>query len=374
MKTIFKAAMLFASALLVFSSCLKEQTGLSIGDIPGTAKVMGKLSINEGQAYEGGQFVELKKPAANVEVIVKVANDNLSPNGASGWTDYATTTTEDGSFEVIVPAVDAGVEYKIMAPAFLGVKKTLSENCMKENDLVFEEEEGVFTFEYGKDQGAKKLYPGSVEVVEGEYKHQSSGSSKTLSTYVDFIVAVGKGVTLKTAVENVTSAYQYEYNGKLEPAADADVIIEVLYGSDYDNATRFYGATTDSDGLASFSIPATSVEAMSNAWIDIKVKSFLGEDDFTYYSWNNDTATEAKFTLTEGEYYYSMYYPDDDYAYYYGSYDFEFFTNVVKVAMVVFDDNMTNSADENSGTNADKYSADNYINNDKWHPSTFELE
>ena len=65
MKTIVKVAMLFASALMVFSSCLKEQTGLTIEDIPGTAKISGKLMINEGQAYQGGKFVELLKPAAN---------------------------------------------------------------------------------------------------------------------------------------------------------------------------------------------------------------------------------------------------------------------------------------------------------------------
>ena len=65
MKTIVKAAMLFASAMMLFSSCLKEQTGLSVEDIPGVAKISGKLMINEGQAYEGGKFVELLKPAGN---------------------------------------------------------------------------------------------------------------------------------------------------------------------------------------------------------------------------------------------------------------------------------------------------------------------
>ena len=119
MKTIFKSAMLLASALVVFSSCLKEQTALSIEDIPGSAKVMGILTYNKGQAYEGGKFIELKEVAAGVEVIVKVHNERLSPKGnATGTTDYATTTKEDGSFEVIVPAVDRGVTYEIFAPSF----------------------------------------------------------------------------------------------------------------------------------------------------------------------------------------------------------------------------------------------------------------
>ena len=72
MKTIVKAAMLFASALMVFSSCLKEQTGLSVEDIPGVAKISGKLMINEGQAYEEGRFVELLLFAATIPTIIAV--------------------------------------------------------------------------------------------------------------------------------------------------------------------------------------------------------------------------------------------------------------------------------------------------------------
>ena len=370
MKTIFKSAMLLASALVVFSSCLKEQTALSIEDIPGSAKVMGILTFNKGQAYEGGKFIELKEVAAGVEVIVKVDNASLSPNGnATGTTDYATTTDENGVFEVIIPAVDGGVTYEIFAPSFQGVKKELSASCMKENELVFEENEGVFEFRY---TGANSLYPGSVEVVNQEYSFKPFASTKTLSTYVDFIVAVGKGIAAKTTVENVTSAYQYEYKGELEPADNADVILEVEYGDDYDGAVRYYGATTDKDGLAVFSIPATSVEAMSEAWIDVNVKSFKGDGEFEYFSWNNELGKESSFALADGEYYYSMYYPNDNYAAYYGSYDFEFFTNVVKVAMVVFNNNMTTSADENTGINAEKYDAYNYLSD--WHPSKFDLE
>ncbi len=371
MKTIFKSAMLLASALVVFSSCLKEQTALSIEDIPGSAKVMGILTFNKGQAYEGGKFVELKEAAAGVEVVVKVDNATLSPNGnATGTTDYTTTTNEDGSFEVIVPAVDGGVTYEIFAPSFQDVYKKLSENCMKDNDIVFEESNAVFNFNY---ESNERLYPGSVHVVNEEYSFTLLDAGKSLSTYVDFIVAVGKGIPAKTAVENVTSYYQYVYNGTLEPAENADVIITVTYGEDYDKATRYYGATTDKNGYASFSIPATSVEAMSDAWIEVNVKSFLGDEDFEYYSWNKETAAESKFTLTEEQYYYSMYYPGDNTSYYYNTdFEFEFFVPVVKVAMVVLNGNMTTSADENSGINADKYDFYNYTN--CWHPSKFELE
>ena len=117
MKTIVKAAMLFASAMMLFSSCLKEQTGLTVEDIPGVAKISGKLMINEGQAYEGGRFVELLKPAANYELLARVSNASLSPtSSAQGYTDYSVTTNEDGTFEVVIPAVDGGVECELVAP------------------------------------------------------------------------------------------------------------------------------------------------------------------------------------------------------------------------------------------------------------------
>ena len=74
--------MLLASALVVFSSCLKEQTSLDIEKIPGTAKVTGTLVIWEGTDFVDGKFVSLKKPSANTEVTVRVHNNSFTTGGA----------------------------------------------------------------------------------------------------------------------------------------------------------------------------------------------------------------------------------------------------------------------------------------------------
>ena len=147
MKTIVKAAMLFASAMMLFSSCLKGQTGLTVEDIPGVAKISGKLMINEGQAYEGGKFVELLKPAANYELVARVSNASLSPtSSAQGYTDYSVTTNEDGTFEIVIPAVDGGVDCELVAPSFLGVQSQLSSAAISEGQMLFENVEGKYSY------------------------------------------------------------------------------------------------------------------------------------------------------------------------------------------------------------------------------------
>ena len=361
MKTIFKAAMLFASALLVFSSCLKEQTGLSIGDIPGTAKVMGKLSINEGQAYEGDKFVDLKKPAANVEVIVKVSNDDLSPNGASGYTDYTTTTKEDGSFEVIVPAVDAGVAYEVVAPAFVGVKKTLSSQVIKDGEFLFEETEGVYEF----NKTGSGLKPGSVEVVSGVYSFKPFDKEVSLDEYVDFRVAVGLGKPLSTSTskEDQNNGI-YKYNGEIELADGVDVVIEVKYGhiddGDYKGQTLSYGGTTD-NGILEISLPCTSASAMKSAEITVRPQEFLGTTEFTYYTLvehqTDDTKTKQASCDIPAESSTFAGAPVKD------SYNFDFFVPTVKVVMTV--NEIADGADEGIITriNDDKDDNDTYEKN-----------
>ena len=78
MKTIFKAAMLLASVLVLFSSCLREQSSLTIEDIPGSAKVTGTLVVWKGTDFVDGKFVSLKEPKANTEVTIKVNNGSFA--------------------------------------------------------------------------------------------------------------------------------------------------------------------------------------------------------------------------------------------------------------------------------------------------------
>ena len=337
MKTIFKSAMLLASALVVFSSCLKEQTALSIEDIPGSAKVMGILTFNKGQAYEGGKFIELKEVAAGVEVIVKVDNASLSPNGnATGTTDYATTTKEDGSFEVIVPAVDGGVTYEIFAPSFQDTYKSLSERSWKDGEPVFDESEGVY--ELSK-TGSMTLKPGSVAVENAVYTFKPFAEDKSLPTYVTLIVEAGIGVCVeeKVLVNQATNESKKIPGATLEYAEGIDVVVKVTYGPDYDNQVRYYGGTTGSKGTFELEIPATS-EDMS-ADIQLMAREFIGEEDFVYYTYNDEGTGTKEHEITAGGYTFAQYSTSGC-----GQRSFEFFTPVASVTMQV--ETVVTGADE----------------------------
>ena len=326
--------MLFASALVVFSSCLKEQTGLSIEDIPGKAKIMGRLSINEGQTYEGGKFVDLKKPAANVEVIVKVSNSSLSPTSADGYTDYKTTTNEDGSFEVVIPAVDGGVSYEVVAPTIVGTMKTLSSAVIKDGEFLFVDQEGKYEFS----KEGSGVMPGSVEVVNGTYTFEAFDKDVALSEYVDLRVAVGLGIPQPTELKSseLTSVGAYKYNGTIENVEKVDVIVSVKYGHDDDGAykdeTIAYGGTAE-DGILMISLPCTSAEAMKSAEITVEPREFLGETPFEYYTcaYNVEDGEDVKETSCEipaGSYTFAA-------APKTAKYNFDFFLPTVKIVMTV---------------------------------------
>lgn len=367
MKTIVKAAMLFASAMMLFSSCLKEQTGLSVEDIPGVAKISGKLMINEGQAYEGGKFVELLKPAGNYELLARVSNQSLSPTSAQGYTDYSVTTNEDGTFEIVIPAVDGGVDCELFAPSFLGVQSQLSSAAIADGQMLFDTVEGKYSFE----KNLYSLKPGDVEVVNGVYSFTPSDATVALSEYVDLCIAVGYGLpsSTKQKKEDYQSSYyaNYEYNAEIVPADGVDVVVKVTYGSyddgSYNGKTISYPGTT-SDGLLYISLPCTSKEAMKYANISVSAKEHLGKDDFTYYTlgYHQEDCTknaQRSCDIPAGSYTFKEY--NNDCA---GSYNFDFFMPMVKIVMTVnqieagadagiitrFDDDKENNAtlEENS--------------------------
>ena len=341
MKTIVKAAMLFASAMVVFSSCLKEQTGLTVEDIPGVAKISGKLMIDEGQAFEGGKFVQLLKPAANYELLARVSNESLSPTSdAQGYTDYSVTTNEDGTFEIVIPAVDGGVDCELVAPSFLGVKSELSSAAISDGQMLFEDVEGKYSFE----KNLYSLRPGDVEVVNGVYSFTPSDATAVLDEYVELCVAVGYGIPSRTKQKKEElqepSWVYYEYNGEIVPADGVDVLVKVTYGSEedgnYQGEEKVYPGTT-SDGLLYISIPCTSKEAMSQAYITVEAKELLGEEDFTYYtlSYHQDDCTknaEKSCSIPADSYTFSHYADNCQ-----GRYNFNFFMPVVKVVMTVND-------------------------------------
>ena len=283
MKAIVKAAMLFAVALLAFSACLKEQTSLSIEDIPGKAKVMGKLMIDEGQTYEGNKFVQLKKPAANMELVLKVKNSSLDPDGtAAGWTDYPVTTNEEGLFEVEIPAVDDGVQYKVVAASVFGKRYFIADEVISNGQILTKEVDCVYDY----DSGVKTVTPGKTDVISAVYTYKTFETGISFTQYADMKVAVGFGKPkyVKDPDEDFSVTGKGEHKGDVVAGAGVDIIVSVDYkDAGVDDETYKFGATTGEDGVAVLSIPCISKKTLADASISVKVLDCAGKNDFVYY-------------------------------------------------------------------------------------------
>ena len=379
MKTIFKAAMLLASALVVFSSCLKEQTSLDIEKIPGTAKVTGTLVIWEGTDFVDGKFVSLKKPSANTEVTVRVHNDSFTTGGADGMTDYTAVTNEEGKFECVIPAVDAGVTFSISAPSFVADFKKVK--GVKDGAPEIENLAGVYSVDKST---TYKVTPGDIKDVYVEYTHSESTKAWFFETTVPFHVYVGKAYAAPTSVKKadiIDGRETYKYNGEVLPADKVAVELTVTYNSL--NHTEKLVGFSDSKGFIKFDIPAKSVEDMGSGAVSLSLNAVehLGEDDYTYYTWvtnsnDNSKSKEGSCDLLAGTYTFAHSATDCQ-----STYDFRFFTPEVKVIMTVAqvneDEGILNLIDENND-NDDNYRK--YYRNLKsyyaefWGLSKFEIE
>lgn len=358
MKTIFKAAMLLASALVVFSSCLKEQSSLELENIPGQAMITGTVMLYEGTDLVDGAYVSLKSPAIDKELIVKVDNGSYltgAPNGT--YTDYKAKTNEEGYFEVNIPATDNTVFYKIMAPSIVGEfsKVKGAEN----GEIVLEKVDGVYNVD---NSVVYSTTAGAIERKYVEYVHTPAEKGWEFKTTAVLHAYVGKGWPASTEVKEKDirdGVDTYEYNGEVVEAEKVNLILDVTYlDSKYSDA---YGnqhkeklvVSSDKDGFAEFKIP---VEALSdNVALSISAEEHLGTEDFTYYAWvenvdDNLKSKEGSCSIAAGDYTFA--YEDSDIQ---PTYDFRFFTPVVKVVMTInqinADEGIITRVDNNNDNN-----------------------
>lgn len=287
MKTIVKVAAMFASALVVLSSCVKEQSGFSIEDIPGTAKVMGVITYNEGQAYQNGAFVDLKSPAANLEIVVKVANDGLSPNDAEGYTDYKVTTDAKGAYEVVIPATENNMEVIVLAPSYQGVYKSLKRGfAFDGDDPVFSEKEVLYSFEK-----TDYVSAGRIVVIGGEYQKEeiTEGYAKTQELYFSVYV---QAPVAKQYSRDVTDDYyfsQYDadyYAGEFKGLSD--VQLEISVSADFDgdgrSESQIFSGVTDFDGYADIAFYAHTIN-LSDVYVEVKARETESDAAFNFYTW-----------------------------------------------------------------------------------------
>lgn len=338
MKPILRLLALSVSFLMILSSCVKEQTGLNVNNIPGRATIMGKLMLDKGTTYENGKYVNMLVPAANCQLVIKLKNADLSPSGNSkGYTDFNVTTGQDGSFQISVPAVDSGVSYEVVGTPFINPFFSISNKSDENENIIVEEHKAIYRYSY---EGTLYLKPGSIEVVDGTYESKVCSDEVKEIKYYDLNIAVGLG--LPSPSENPTSS-SYNYNGRIVPAEGIDVQVTI-------NGKKYLGVS-DSSGHIKLSLPCYDVSELNYQRISLNISEFLGTEDFIYYTRKNNIITqkysEASGKINAGSYTLGIFDSDvrDD------GYNFTFFTPTIKVVIALQD--IENGADKGILTRID---------------------
>ncbi len=234
-----KFATAFVGVAVALSSCTKEQSSYNIYSIPGKATIMGTCYYDAGQGYQSGSYTQLIKPAANVKVIAKVSNASLSPNqDAGGYTHYETTTDATGAYEIEVPAVEGeATNVKIEVEPFFGTYSTVK--SVSNGKPEFDVQDVLFD---AADKSVS-VKPRKVKLCDVRYSHETKDQYGPDEYSSKFIVKVGEGRYSYDYTTETIAKYYAEVSGK-------NVIARV------DGV--FYGATTNSNGEATFIIPSKS--------------------------------------------------------------------------------------------------------------------
>lgn len=105
------------AAAVLFASCTKEQSSLTIDSIQGSATIYGTALYDEGTVKnESGAIIETNVvAAAGQTVLVKVSNSSYASN-TQGYQSYLGSVKDDGSFEISIPvgSNDASAEVSIL--------------------------------------------------------------------------------------------------------------------------------------------------------------------------------------------------------------------------------------------------------------------
>lgn len=264
--------------------CSKEQSSFNIEDVPGKATIMGTLSYDAGQGYTNGVHTQLIKGAANVRVVAKVKNESIL-SSSKGYTIYTTQTDENGNYSLEVPAdYDGGVSVQIMAdPFFATYSKVVGvENAKPE----IESEEVLFTMQ---DSQEFNVTPNFIKIYDKSYEYDGRSVLKPYQYTSTFIVKVGEGRWSKIRDNDEDKAIQ-EYKA----AVRKDVLVKI--------GDVYYGATTDSEGKATFIIPSEEKEWTANNAV-IEIPGYV-VSNYDYYKKEYDNEDRKyvvrKYTIING--------------------------------------------------------------------------
>ena len=277
----FKAIAAFSIIAMLFASCSEDQTSLNINSLPGKAKIIGSLTYSEGTTLtEGGQFVELIKPAANKEIIFTIPNEAYTGNAESkGNSVFKTKTDANGKYEIEIPAsIVKATPISIQPVDFTGnFYRVIQEN----NELVVDTVLVVYRFdsnapknentqigrddmETGMPHITTTLYPNQICFADLRYEEMDyQDLEKGYNQYVNLNGKIGMGLkeyhkpivaTDEAGVERLIK--NAEVINYFDKSPNTDLIISITYNG----YTRYYNRTTDSNGEFSLNIPVKDIQ------------------------------------------------------------------------------------------------------------------
>ncbi len=246
MLTKFKMFAVIAVAAMAFMGCAKEESSLSIDDLPGRAKVKGTVYYSNEQKYiketedTDPMLKDLYVPKAEVKVLAKIDNASLDA-GANGYTIFETTTDAEGRYEFEIPVPENGVEIELEALPFEGTKNSFDSLYRKEPK--FSEKAGVF------ENGGE-----TVRLLSNDIKNQDIkyGFTPKPKTELEDVAADNftKTILRVNVYEGVYSNSYYSYPSFL--TSNSQITVSVTDGNNIDKSLK------TENGIAVFEILHTT--------------------------------------------------------------------------------------------------------------------
>ncbi|MDE6183790.1 MAG: hypothetical protein K2F53_05150 [Rikenellaceae bacterium] len=168
LKKVFLVAL---STLFFVAGCKKEQTSLSIDDIPTKARIVGNITCMTQlvDSTHNGLSTSIYAGVSNKKVTLTIDNSQLAPNGkGNGVSAFTCTTDINGNFDIEVPVIDANTSVTVIPEPFIGsyVHKTV----MKDVNDTYEETENVeVLFSASR---TFRVSPYGITVADFEYNTQ----------------------------------------------------------------------------------------------------------------------------------------------------------------------------------------------------------
>lgn len=236
-----------------------------------TATIVGLLTYDEGQGFDGTNYTRLIKPAANVNVTATIAKSEYPETAEEeGYLTFTTRTNSEGSYELVVPVATKGVSVNIKVSSFMGQYHRIID--VKDGEPVYENDDVVYSF----NDTTVSLKPNDIEVLDGSFESEARENADEFIYTSQYKVIVGQAAYSKSKNADDEDIVSKEY----EEAVGVDVIIKVTY----EEEVFTYVASTNDEGVATFNLPTNSlnwdpeIEVTANPFTVEKFKYYTIED------------------------------------------------------------------------------------------------